>query len=144
MFSEEEVAYLQTHPLARLGTVTSAGQPDVDAVGFEFDGVRFYIGGRQFQTTRKYKNVAAGNTKVSLIIDDLVMSPWEPRGIKLHGVAQIVEREGRFGFASYFAITPIISWSWGIEGPHMRGGKYAPKKIIWQIDANGAKSSGDD
>jgi hypothetical protein len=46
--------------------------------------------------------------------------------------------------AVHFAITPIVSWSWGIEGPHMRGGKYAPPKIIWQIDANGATSSGDD
>ncbi|MBV9390654.1 MAG: PPOX class F420-dependent oxidoreductase [Verrucomicrobia bacterium] len=131
MFSEQELSYLQTHPLARLATVTSDGQPDVDAVGFEFDGARFYIGGRQLRATRKYKNVASGNLKVSLIIDDLVMSPWEPRGIKLHGIAEIVEREGRFGFAPYIAITPTVSWSWGIEGSFMQGGRYAPKKILW-------------
>jgi hypothetical protein len=34
-----------------------------------------------------------------------------------------------------------VSWSWGIEGPHIHGGKYASKKIIWQIDASDAKSS---
>ena len=130
MFSQEELSYLQSHPLARLGTVTSDGQPDVDAVGYEFDGTHFYIGGRQFRSTRKYKNVATGNLKVSLIIDDLIMSPWEPRGIKLHGVAEIVESEGRFGVATYIAITPTTSWSWGIEAPHMQAGQYTPKKII--------------
>jgi len=100
VFSEKELEYLKAHPLARLGTVTSAGQPDVDAVGYEFDGTRFYVGGTRLEDTRKYKNVAAGNAKVSLIIDDLLMEPFVPRGIKLHGHAQIVEREGRrFGFA---------------------------------------------
>ena len=132
MFSEKELEYLKAHPLARLGTVTFAGQPDVDAVGYEFDGTRFYIGGTRLEDTRKYKNVAAGNTKVSLIIDDLLMEPFVPRGIKLHGSAEIVEREGRrFGFAKYLAITPAVSWSWGVEEPHMQRGEYAPRKTRW-------------
>jgi hypothetical protein len=29
-----------------------------------------------------------------------------------------------------------------LEGPYMQGGKYALKKIIWQIDANDEKPSG--
>ena len=81
MFSVQERAFLQSQPLARIGTVSTDGQPTVDAVGFEFDGARFYIGGHRFQATRKYQNVVAGNTKVSLIIDDLKsIQPWQPRG----------------------------------------------------------------
>jgi pyridoxamine 5'-phosphate oxidase family protein len=132
MFSQQEQAYLQTQLLARLATVEPDGQPDVDVVGFEFDGARFYIGGHQLEATRKYKNIVAGQRKVSLIIDDLkTRDPWAPRGIKIHGIAEVVEREGRMGHALYLAITPTISWSWGIEEPQFRQGKAVPKKITW-------------
>jgi pyridoxamine 5'-phosphate oxidase family protein len=133
MFSEAEVAYLKSQYLARLATVSSQGQPTVDAVGFEFDGARFYIGGINLPATRKYKNVAAGNHKVSLIIDDLEsVQPWKPRQIKVHGVAEIVERDGRFGEKEYLAITPAVSWSFGIEaGANYQAGRVAPKKIVW-------------
>jgi pyridoxamine 5'-phosphate oxidase family protein len=133
MFSQQEQAYLQTQLFARLATVEPDGQPDVDVVGFEFDGTRFYIGGHWLQTTRKYKNIVAGHRKVSLIIDDLkTRDPWQPRAIKIHGIAEVVEREGRFGHTLYLAITPTVSWSWGIEEPQFRQGKVGPKKIIWK------------
>ena len=72
MFSEQELAFLRAQPLAGIATVDNDEQPTVDAVGFEFDGTRFYIGAHQLETTRKYKNIAAGHRKVSLIIDDLI------------------------------------------------------------------------
>ncbi len=132
MFSQQEQAYLQTQLLARLATIEPDGQPDVDVVGFEFDGARFYIGGHQLETTRKYKNIVAGKHKVSLIIDDLkTREPWAPRAIKIHGVAEVVEHEGRMGPGSYIAITPTVSWSWGIEEPQFRQGKAIPRKITW-------------
>jgi pyridoxamine 5'-phosphate oxidase family protein len=133
MFSEAEIAYLKSQYLARLATVSSKGQPTVDAVGFEFDGNRFYIGGIALPTSRKYKNVAAGNPKVSLVIDDLEsVEPWKPRQIKVHGLAEIVERAGRFGHKEYLAITPTVSWSFGIEADlNYQGGNFRPKKIIW-------------
>lgn len=132
MFSEAEITYLKSQYLARLATVSSEDQPTVDAVGFEFDGARFYVGGLALPSTRKYKNIANGNHKVSLIIDDLeTMNPWKVRGIKVHGLAEIVERSGRFGLKEYLAITPTVSWSWGIEGENYRDGKFAPKKIVW-------------
>jgi pyridoxamine 5'-phosphate oxidase family protein len=134
MFSEQEQAFLQSQLLARMATVDTDGQPTVDAVGFEFDGQRFYIGGRRFQASRKYKNVVAGNTKVSLIIDDLKsVQPWQPRGIKIHGIAEVVERNGRLGPGSYLAITPQISWSWGVEAQTLQEGKAASmKKTVWE------------
>ncbi len=130
MFSEKELAYLRTQSLLRLATVAPDGQPDVDAVGFEFDGQYFYIGGRVLQSSRKYKNVAAGNTKVSLIIDD--EETHEPRGIKLHGIARIVQRPGRLGMTEYLAVRPTVSWHWGIEGPPViKNGKFVATKTIW-------------
>ena len=134
MFSEQERAFLQSQLLARMATVAPDGQPTVDAVGFEFDGKRFFIGGRRFEASRKYKNVAAGNTKVSLIIDDLKsVQPWQPRGIKVHGIAEVVERNGHLGPGNYLAITPTVSWSWGIEAPILQDGKGSPfKKVVWE------------
>jgi len=132
MFSEQELAFLQTQPLARIGTVSTEGQPTVDAAGFQFDGARFYIGGHQLETTRKYKNIMAGNHKVSLLIDDLKsLRPWQPRGIRVHGIAEIIQHQGHLGPGSYLAITPVVSWSWGIEEPGSEPGKTGPKKIIW-------------
>jgi pyridoxamine 5'-phosphate oxidase family protein len=133
MFSEKELAYLNSQYLARLATVSTKGQPTADAVGFEFDGAHFYIGGRALPSSRKYKNVAAGNHKVSLIIDDLEsVQPWKPRQIKVHGLAEIVERDGRFGKKEYLAITPTVSWSFGIEeSVDYQAGKFALRKVVW-------------
>jgi pyridoxamine 5'-phosphate oxidase family protein len=116
-FTEEEVAYLKSQPLARLATVDSDGQPDVAPVGFEFDGTDFYVGGRAPAQTRKFRNVGAGQAKVAMVIDDLVSTdPWTPRGLRVYGTAELVERSGRFGPGSYMKITPEISWSWNLEG----------------------------
>ena len=132
MFSEQELAFLRSQPLARLGTVAKNGQVDVDAVGFEFDGTHFYVGGHQLSASRKYKNIAAGNHKITLLIDELKsIQPLDPRGIKIHGSAEIVQRAGRFGPSDYFKITPVVSWSWGIEGEQFKDGRFVPKKIVW-------------
>ncbi|MBB2769974.1 MULTISPECIES: pyridoxamine 5'-phosphate oxidase family protein [Mycolicibacterium] len=37
-FTDEELAYMASQPLARIATVDDEGQPDVVPVGFEFDG----------------------------------------------------------------------------------------------------------
>ena len=42
----------------------------------------------------KYKNVLKNN-KVVIVIDDLKSAePWDPRGIKVYGTADIVNRQG--------------------------------------------------
>jgi pyridoxamine 5'-phosphate oxidase family protein len=116
-FTEEEVAYLKSQPLARLATVGPGEQPDVAPVGFEFDGTYLYIGGRAPEQTRKFRNVRAGHTKVAVVVDDLVSTdPWTPRGLRIYGTAELVERSGRFGPGAYMRITPDISWSWNLEG----------------------------
>lgn len=130
MFSEQEMAFLRTQRLARIATVDSIGQPTVDAVGFSLDGGQILVGTHSPVLTRKYRNVLDGNTRVALIIDDLAsVQPWRPRGVKVHGVAEVAERNGHFGPGSYIVITPMVSWSWGIE---QQEGAPGPKKTIWQ------------
>jgi pyridoxamine 5'-phosphate oxidase family protein len=126
MFSEKELSYLKSQRLARIATVSNTQQPDVAAVGFEFDGEHFYIGGLQQTKTYKYKNVASGNTKVALVIDDVEsVDPWKPRGIKIHGEAEIADRQGQYG--PYLKLKPERTWSWGIERPVFEDGKVVVK-----------------
>jgi len=116
-FTDEEAAYLESQRLARIATVAPDGQPDVVPVGFEFDGTFLYVGGMDPARTRKYLNVQAGSSKVALVVDDLVSTqPWTPRGLRIYGTAELVERQGQFGTAPYMRITPTISWSWNLEG----------------------------
>lgn len=117
MFTEKEIAYLKSQRLARIATVAPDGQPDASPVGVEFDGANFYVGGHGVTNTRKYKNIQAGHHKVALVIDDLPsVNPWQARGIRIYGIAALVEREGMLGTGKYIRITPKVSWSWGIEG----------------------------
>jgi len=116
-----EVQYVETQRLARIATASAKGIPEVSPVAFEYDGKYFYIGSHDqsiFFKTRRYKNIKSGNSRVSITIDDLAsVEPWRPRGIKLSGIAEIVERDGMFGAGSYLRITPRVTVSWGIEPP---------------------------
>jgi pyridoxamine 5'-phosphate oxidase family protein len=120
IYSEPEIRYLKSQHLARIATATRQGKPDVSPVGFEFDGMHFFIGSHSqdiFLSTRKYKNVRDGNKQVALVIDDLEsIQPWKPRGMKINGTAEVEEHNGMFGPGKYLKITPSVTWSWGIEG----------------------------
>ena len=116
-FSDQEVAYPRSQRLARLATVSPDDQPDVVPVGFEFDGTHLYVGGLAPGKTRKFRNVQAGNTKVALVIDDLVSTNrWSPRYLRIYGTAELVERRGQFGPGPYMRITPTVSWSFNLDG----------------------------
>ena len=81
--------------------------------------------------TRKYKNAKEGNTKVALVIDDLVsVNPWNPHGIRIYGTAEIVEHVGMLGKGVYLRITPTVSWSWNIEPLAVIDGKPTVNKTI--------------
>jgi len=127
MFSQKETEYLRSQRLARIGTASSTTggsiQPDVVPVGFDFDGQYFYVSGMNLIKSTKYKNVQK-NPKVALVIDDLnSVNPWEPRGIRVYGTADIVTRQGGYmqqtdhPSAMYIRIKPLKKWSWGIEAP---------------------------
>jgi pyridoxamine 5'-phosphate oxidase family protein len=125
MFTEKEIAYINSQHLARLATVSKSGQPDVAPVGFRFDGEKFFITGFDITKTFKYKNVKAGNTLVALVIDDLAsVQPWVARGLKVHGTAEIVEGVGRMSLI----IHPLRLWSWGVDGDAFKDGRPVSRK----------------
>lgn len=53
LFSPKEVEYLKSQHLARIGTASKNGVPDVAPVGFDFDGKHFYVGGMHLTETHK-------------------------------------------------------------------------------------------
>jgi pyridoxamine 5'-phosphate oxidase family protein len=115
IFSPAELDYLRSQTLARIGTASRSGRPDVAVVGFDFDGEYFYISGRHNQHTRKYRNTL-NNAVASLLIDDLAsVKPWRPRGIKFFAQVDFVERQGYAGEKQYLRLRPTRKYSWGLE-----------------------------
>ncbi|MGD9532439.1 MAG: PPOX class F420-dependent oxidoreductase [Candidatus Nitrosocosmicus sp.] len=143
LFTEKEIDYIKSQRLARIATSCSFSpsdvascQPDVVPVGFDFDGQYFYVGGINLLKSTKYKNILI-NTKVALVIDDLKsIQPWNPRGIRIYGIADTVDRQG--GYMSntdhpqskYIRIRPTKKWAWGIDEPVFVEGKFNVKKSI--------------
>ena len=121
MFPEPILQYIQSQKLLRIATVSNTHQPDVVPVGFEFDGTHFWIGGHTreiFLRSYKYLNVKKGNNLVSMVMDDLESTfDVKVRGLKINGVAEIEEHDGRFGIGTYLKITPKSFKSWGILKP---------------------------
>jgi pyridoxamine 5'-phosphate oxidase family protein len=133
-FTEEEIAFLRSQPLARLATVSADDQPDVVPVAFEFDGSLFWVGGsgESVLHTRKFRNVGQGRTKVSLVVDDMVsFDPFVARGVRVYGEADgPVERVGMVGPGHYLRITPTISWSWNMAGEPVGETWYEARRAV--------------
>lgn len=133
-FTDEEIAYLRSQPLARLSTVDSEGQPDVVPVAFEVDGACLWVGGvgEAVLTTRKFRNILAGNDKVALVVDDLVsFDPFVARSIRVYGHAEPpIRRVGAVGPGLYSRITPTISWSWNLTGEPAGSEWYEPRRTV--------------
>jgi pyridoxamine 5'-phosphate oxidase family protein len=133
-FSDDEIAYLQSQPIARLATVNADGQPDVVPVAFELDGSYIWVGGvgPDVARTRKLRNIGAGRSKVSLVFDDLVsMEPFIARALRVYGEAEPpVERVGMVGPGLYSRITPTVSWSWNLAGEPAGDRWYDAKRTV--------------
>ena len=146
IFSDKEIEYLKSQHLARIATAAQSSeeeevsiQPDVVPVGFDFDGEYFYVGGMNILKSTKYKNVLK-NDKVALVIDDLKsVNPWDPRGIRIYGTADIVSRQDGYmergtdhpnnnPHHQYIRIRPEKKWSWGIEEPVFVEGRFNVKR----------------
>lgn len=119
-FTDEEIAYLQSQPLARVATVSPNGQPDVVPLAFEYDGAHLWIGGvgEAVLRTKKFRNIGSGKLEVALVIDDMPsFEPFVARGIRIYGIAERpIERVGMVGPGIYSRITPTVSWSWNLAG----------------------------
>jgi pyridoxamine 5'-phosphate oxidase family protein len=141
IFSENEIKYLKSQPVARVATFSISKedlnislQPDVESVGFEYEEGTLYIGGTSVPRTTKYEKILK-NKKVAVVVDDLeTIDPWKPRGIRIYGDADLVNRQGRFlGYGSqsehrWIRIRPNKKWSWGIDEPLFKNGKFNVKR----------------
>jgi len=81
----------------------------------------------------KFRNVLQNN-KVAIVVDDLKsIDPWDPRGIRIYGIADIVTRQGGYlentdhPNPQYIRVSPK-KWSWGLEEPVFIQGKFKVKK----------------
>lgn len=131
-FTQEEIDYLRSQPIARLATLGVDEQPDVVPLAFEFDGTHFWVGGsgESVLRTRKVRNIEAGRHKVALVIDDLVsFDPFIARSIRIYGDAEApIERVGMVGPGFYLRVTPTVSWSWNMAGEPAGDTWYEPRR----------------
>jgi pyridoxamine 5'-phosphate oxidase family protein len=129
MFTEREIDYMGSQRLGRLATLGENGQPDVTPVGFEVVDGEIFVGGIFMAQTRKYKNLRAGRQNVAIVIDDMISwDPPKPRGIRVYGKGEVVERTGMYGPGTYIKITPTVSWSWNVEDEEGVGPNTVPRK----------------
>jgi pyridoxamine 5'-phosphate oxidase family protein len=140
IFTKKEIEYLKSQRLARIATAAASteqegsAQPDVVPVGFDFDGEYLYVGGMNLLNSTKFRNVLKNN-KVAIVVDDLKsIDPWDPRGIRIYGTADIVTRQGGYmentnhPNPQYIRVNPKKKWSWGVEQPVFVQGKFKVKK----------------
>jgi pyridoxamine 5'-phosphate oxidase family protein len=118
MFSPAELAYLgEGSKLGRLATLDPDGTPNVVPLGWNYNPEHdtIDIGGRDFASTRKFRNVLA-NPAVGFVVDD-VAPPWRPRAVQIRGTAEALSSatwpDGRPREA-ILRITPTRVVSWGI------------------------------
>jgi len=97
-----------TDALGRLATVNQRGEPQVAAVGFnynpEFDTID--IEGYNMANSQKFRNIAR-NGLASFLVDD-VLPPWKTRSMEIRGRAQALLEGGRPNIApdaSYASIS---------------------------------------
>lgn len=112
-FSEAELAYLNgERRLGRLATVGAEGTPHVVPVGWSYNVEHdtIDVGGRDFDRTKKFRDVTRSE-RAAIVIDDLAsVDPWRPRAVEVRGRAEAL-REPR----ALIRIHPdrVISWGLG-------------------------------
>lgn len=116
VFSAAELAYLAEGKLGRLATIDATGQPHNVPVGWRYNAEldTIDIGGRDFESSRKYHHVQA-NPKVAFVVDD-VLPPWRPRCVTIRGTAEAIPAgvEGPEQGAT-IRISPTRVVSWGLD-----------------------------
>jgi pyridoxamine 5'-phosphate oxidase family protein len=91
-FTEAGLAYLQGgRRLARIATVGGDGTPHVVPVGmwsYNPEHETIDVSGRDFDRTKKFRDVAR-NGRAAIVIDDLASTdPWRLRAVEVRGRAE--------------------------------------------------------
>jgi len=109
-FQERELDFLTAERrLGRVATVGRDGTPHVVPVGWSYnpDTDTIDVGGHDFATTKKFRDVAR-NGRAAIVIDE-ILPPWRPRGIEVRGVAEALAAP-----AAMIRIHPDRVRSWGL------------------------------
>ena len=113
-FSDTELAYLRGESrLGRVATVGQDGTPHVAPVGWSYneDQDAIDVGGRNFELSKKYRDVKRSG-RAAIVVDDLASTdPWRPRGVEVRGRAEVVDDPGPM-----IRIHPDRVVSWGLDG----------------------------
>ena len=144
-FTDDELDYLRSQPLARLATVAPNGQPDVTPVALEVEGTTMWVcgAGEAVLRTRKIRNITAGHRQVALVVDDLPsLEPFIARGIRIYGTAEDpIDRVGMVGPGHYVRVTPTISWSWNLEGAPAGDTWYEARRTVHRARLRGTSAA---
>jgi pyridoxamine 5'-phosphate oxidase family protein len=112
-FTAAELAYLRgERRLGRVATVGKDGTPHVAPVGWSYNDNldTIDVGGRNFERSKKYRDVHRSG-RAAIVIDDLAsVDPWRPRGVEVRGRADVVDDPGPM-----IRIHPDRVVSWGLE-----------------------------
>ncbi|HKH13111.1 MAG TPA: PPOX class F420-dependent oxidoreductase [Solirubrobacterales bacterium] len=112
-FSDAELDYLTgERRLGRLATVGRDGTPHVVPVGLSYNREHdsIDIGGRDFERSKKYRDVERTG-RAAIVVDDLASTdPWRPRGVEVRGRAEAIDVP-----RPLIRIHPERIVSWGIE-----------------------------
>jgi pyridoxamine 5'-phosphate oxidase family protein len=132
-FTDTEIEYLTSQPLARFATVDKDGRPHVTPVGvfYDPDSETLVIGCVATMTKTKKFRDARANPDVAVVVDDLAtVDPWAPRGVEIRGRAEAVLEGGgeigrRLGAGFpfddvYLRIHPRRIVAWGLDGAATR------------------------
>lgn len=128
VFSDGELAYLDSQRLARLATVQPNGTLQNNPVGFYYNAARqtIDIGGRDMANSQKFKNVARSPT-VAFVVDDIASTnPWRVRCLEIRGQADAVvdPTDSAVPFPSaIIRVHPNRIISFGIDPPATSRGK---------------------
>lgn len=111
-FNDLELEYLTgERRLARVATVGRDGTPHVAPVGWNYNSAldTIDVGGRDFASTKKFRDVQRSG-RAAIVIDDLAsVNPWRPRAIEVRGRAEAV-----FDPDPMIRIHPDRVVSWGL------------------------------
>lgn len=125
-FSELELGYLRGgRRLARIATVGADGTPHVVPVGWSYNGDldTIEVRGRNFEQTKKFRDVARSG-RAALVIDDLASTdPWRPRGVEVRGRAEALTEP-----VPLIRIFPQRIVSWGIESDRI--GEQHSRRVV--------------
>ncbi len=112
-FSETELTYLLgERRLGRVATVGKDGTPHVVPVGWSYnaDQDSIDVGGREFERTKKYRDVKRSG-RAAIVVDDFAsIDPWRPRGVEVRGRAEAIG-----GSRPMIRIRPERIVSWGVD-----------------------------